>query len=893
MRQLSSFRPGRARGAAGRARLLFISALAITALAAVTQVAPALSGTTSTCSATGNETLAASGSSFQPGDTVHLSGSGYGPGCTVSTSIVKPDGSTAASEETTDATGNLSFDYAVAADAASGTYGANVYGDGSSPLASASFDVGSGSPPSSGQPCGVQSTEVIGFGQQSYGPGETVNVGGLGFPVLCDVTIKIARPDGSVVAQDGSAGSDTVTTSLTGTLDYSYDQNSQAGTYEVEALGANDAVLASGQFSVTAQEGAATLDTDRPFYYTGDTVKFTGTNFASGEAVSILVHGDSPNVPDRTFTSTAGSSGSFENDDLVMQPQDNGVNFTVTATGASGKTASTTFTDATFYFTNKTNGNWNDADEWCTNSTNTPVSCTPTSIPPTSANNSGITVQSGHTVSVAAAGSANALKVNGTMNVNASQTFATAGPAPSVTVASTGTVNVSGTFNAAAGSGAAGVSVSGMFKVLSGGSLTGFPSSSSLTAASGATFSVASGATASGGSVNSALTINSGATATVDGALSGFGAVTVGGSLTASATMSGAGQNYAFTVNSGANASTTAAMSGYGQFTVNGSFTSSANVTIPSVSNLQVGGMMTMTGGTVALSRGNGGSVGSINNNGSLILQGTSGVTIENGNNRSLTVASGGTIDIGPTAAVSGSGLLNTASGAKVTIRSATGVNGNVTTAGTDTYNAATNWTFFGTADQDTGSLFPLTVNDLTISDTGGTVSLANAALTVNGKLTIASGAKLSRIGPFSLKVGSGGVSNAGTMELRSAAGCPAATDDVTITSTDGAQRAWDGTGTFTVVDAKVTGQTGTAAINALSSTDGGNNGSNWHFFTGCTATGTLIVKKVVVNDNGGSKVATDFSFKVNGGSATSFTQDTDTLHGKNTLDTLTPAPTR
>ena len=711
MRHLSSYRPGRARGAAGRARLLFISALAITALAAVTQVAPALSGTTPTCSATGNETLAASGSSFQPGDTVHLSGSGYGPGCTVSTSIVKPDGSTAASEETTDATGNISFDYAVAAGAASGTYGTHVYGEGSSPLASTSFDVGSGPPALSGQPCGAQSTEVIGFGQQSYGPGETVDVGGLGFPVLCDVTIKIARPDGSVVAQDGTAGSDTVTTSLTGTLDYSYDQNSQAGTYEVEALGANDAVLASGQFSVAAQEGAATLDTDRPFYYTGDTVKLTGTNFASGESVSILVHADSPNVPDRTFTSTAGSSGSFENDDLVMQPQDNGVNFTVTATGASGKTASTTFTDATFYFTNKTNGNWNDADEWCTNSTNNPAACTPTATPPTSANNSGITVQSGHTVSVAAAASGNALTVKGTMNVNASQTFATAGPAPNVTVEGTGTVNVSGTFNAAAGSGAVGVSVSGMFNVLGGGTLTGLPSTSSLIAKSGATFSVASGATASGGSVNAALTISSGATATVDGALSGFGAVTVDGSLTASAPMSGAGQNYAFRVNSGANASTTAAISNYGQFTVNGSFTSSANVTIPSVSNLQVGGTMTMTGGTVALSRGNGGSVGSIT--GSLILQGTSGVTIENGNNRSLTVASGGTIDIGTTAKVSGSGLLNTVSGANVTIRSATGVDGNVTTTGADVYNAGTNWTFFGTADQHTSTLFPSIVNDL------------------------------------------------------------------------------------------------------------------------------------------------------------------------------------
>jgi hypothetical protein len=49
---------------------------------------------------------------------------------------------------------------------------------------------------------------------------------------------------------------------------------------------------------------------------------------------------------------------------------------------------------------------------------------------------------------------------------------------------------------------------------------------------------------------------------------------------------------------------------------------------------------------------------------------------------------------------------------------------------------------------------------------------------------------------------------------------------------------------------------------------------------------GTLVVKKVVVNDNGGTKHATDFTFSVNGGTATAFTQDpdNDVLHGRNSL---------
>ncbi|MFL5963930.1 MAG: hypothetical protein ACJ757_13670 [Gaiellaceae bacterium] len=55
--------------------------------------------------------------------------------------------------------------------------------------------------------------------------------------------------------------------------------------------------------------------------------------------------------------------------------------------------------------------------------------------------------------------------------------------------------------------------------------------------------------------------------------------------------------------------------------------------------------------------------------------------------------------------------------------------------------------------------------------------------------------------------------------------------------------------------------------------------------FTVAPAEGTLIVEKSVVNDNGGTKGATDFKFQVNGGTATSFVQDgSDPLKGKNTL---------
>jgi hypothetical protein len=64
-----------------------------------------------------------------------------------------------------------------------------------------------------------------------------------------------------------------------------------------------------------------------------------------------------------------------------------------------------------------------------------------------------------------------------------------------------------------------------------------------------------------------------------------------------------------------------------------------------------------------------------------------------------------------------------------------------------------------------------------------------------------------------------------------------------------------------------------------------------------CTVTNddqaaTLIVKKVVINDNGGTKLAQDFSFQVNGGSAIAFEADAqnDYLVGAGTYNVIEPA---
>ncbi|MFN2590462.1 MAG: hypothetical protein ABR518_06805, partial [Actinomycetota bacterium] len=85
--------------------------------------------------------------------------------------------------------------------------------------------------------------------------------------------------------------------------------------------------------------------------------------------------------------------------------------------------------------------------------------------------------------------------------------------------------------------------------------------------------------------------------------------------------------------------------------------------------------------------------------------------------------------------------------------------------------------------------------------------------------------------------------------------------------------------GTYSVTEPPVSGYTTTYS-----------NCSNVTIANGATATctitnddqpATLIVKKVVINNNTGTKVATDFSFRVNGGPAVAFLQDgTDPLKG-------------
>jgi PKD repeat protein len=86
-----------------------------------------------------------------------------------------------------------------------------------------------------------------------YGSGETVHISGSGFAPGARLTIKVTRPDGSVVTGDGSfapwpTAYDAVVADLDGSFDYNYVLDGVQGEYLIEAIAGGE-VLASCAFT--------------------------------------------------------------------------------------------------------------------------------------------------------------------------------------------------------------------------------------------------------------------------------------------------------------------------------------------------------------------------------------------------------------------------------------------------------------------------------------------------------------------------------------------------------------------------------------------------------------------------------------------------------------------
>src|SRR5882762_6135044 len=87
----------------------------------------------------------------------------------------------------------------------------------------------------------------------------------------------------------------------------------------------------------------ATVTTDKPDYVPGDTVVISGTGWTPNEAVALHID-DSNGVPRFDASVMADVSGNISNSDFVIQPEDVGLAFTLTATQGAVM-AWTQFTD--------------------------------------------------------------------------------------------------------------------------------------------------------------------------------------------------------------------------------------------------------------------------------------------------------------------------------------------------------------------------------------------------------------------------------------------------------------------------------------------------------------------------------------------------------------------
>lgn len=200
------------------------------------------------------------------------------------------------------------------------------------------------------------------------------------------------------------------------------------------------------------------------------------------------------------------------------------------------------------------------------------------------------------------------------------------------------------------------------------------------------------------------------------------------------------------------------------------------SIVLASVSNLTVssGGALNIAGaGVVSGTRGNGGNVISIS--GTATLTDTS--TISALASGTLTVNSGGIINLGPSTKVTGN-IFTLASGGNIKIGSTAGITssgatGNVQTS-TRNYNTGANYTYDGTADQNTGNGLPTTVNNLTISNTSGVVTIGSTAVlneTISATMQVDANAIASPSAATIIKGAAGTLTGSGTVKMSRAEG--------------------------------------------------------------------------------------------------------------------------
>ncbi|HEY0770738.1 MAG TPA: VCBS repeat-containing protein, partial [Sphingobacteriaceae bacterium] len=124
----------------------------------------------------------------------------------------------------------------------------------------------------------------------------------------------------------------------------------ELGNQALVAGGTNTAGQTLNTLSLVDSSGA-TVTTDKLDYQPGQTAVISGTGWQAGELVDIILHEDPHTHTERRMTATADASGNFTANYLV-EDHDLNITFIIGAKGqTSGRTAQTTFTDASIQIT--------------------------------------------------------------------------------------------------------------------------------------------------------------------------------------------------------------------------------------------------------------------------------------------------------------------------------------------------------------------------------------------------------------------------------------------------------------------------------------------------------------------------------------------------------------
>ena len=208
-------------------------ALALAALILVVCACPP-GAAAADCLALGTESIASDQPHYAIAEPVQLSGHGFAPSCDVSVYLYAPDGSVRTDLVVTDASGNLA--YAIPPSVITGQYQVDLYGDTQAELAGIAFTNG----------------PQVSTDKGDYRDNETVHITGVAFAPMTDLSVRVTRPDGSVVTGDGTntPGTDMVTTDAQGafSFDYIIRLGSRAD-YLVEILGPDGSALAATSYT--------------------------------------------------------------------------------------------------------------------------------------------------------------------------------------------------------------------------------------------------------------------------------------------------------------------------------------------------------------------------------------------------------------------------------------------------------------------------------------------------------------------------------------------------------------------------------------------------------------------------------------------------------------------